>query len=137
VTTGCLILAGLVAGVFTWLGAASQDSGVGLAIMLEAGLNLVPPAVFVLGVGALTLGVRPRAASAVTYGLLAWGFLVEIIGGIVNANHWLLDTSVFHHMAAAPAVPPNWTTGAILVALGVLSAVLGGIAFRRRDLACA
>lgn len=136
VTTGCLILAGLVAGVFTWLGAASQDSGVGLASMLEAGLNLVPPAVFVLGVGALTLGVWPRAASAVTYGLLAWGFLVEIIGGIVNANHWLLDTSVFHHMAAAPAVPPNWTTGAILVALGVLSAVLGGIAFRRRDLTC-
>lgn len=135
VTIGVLVLAGLAAGVFAWLGAASQDSGVGLAGLLGAGLNLVPPAVFVLGAGALALGVRPRAASGVTYGVLAWSFLVELVGGIVKANHWLLDTSVFHQMAAAPAVPANWTTGAVLVAVGVLAAVLGAIALRRRDLA--
>jgi ABC-2 type transport system permease protein len=102
--------------------------------LLGAGLNVVPSALCILGIGVFVLGIWPRAASAVTYGLLAWSLLVEVIGGTINANHWLLDTSVFHEMAAAPAVAPNWTSGGVLVAVGVLAAVLGGVAFGRRDL---
>jgi ABC-2 type transport system permease protein len=134
VVVTALIVAGLLAGVATWLGAASQDAGVGLGSLLQAGLNVVPPAVLVLGAGVLTLGVWPRGVSTVTYGLLAWSFLVEIIGGIVNADHWLLDTSVLHHMAAAPAVDPNWTSSAVLVSIGAAAAILGGAAFGHRDL---
>jgi ABC-2 type transport system permease protein len=135
VATGCVVAAGLVAGLSSWLGAASQGSGVGLATLLDAGLNVVPPAVFVLGIGALMFGVWPRAVSAVIYLLLAWSFLVEIIGGVVNSSHWVLDTSLFHQMAAAPGVSPNWTSGAIMVVLGVAAAAAGAIAFRHRDLA--
>jgi ABC-2 type transport system permease protein len=61
--------------------------------------------------------------------------LTEVVGGIGSLNHWVLDTSVFHQMAAAPAVAPSWTADAILVAIGVASALIGGIAFSRRDLA--
>jgi hypothetical protein len=50
--------------------------------------------VVVLGVGTLTFGVRPRAVSVVTYGLTAWSFLLELIGGASNVSHWLLDTSL-------------------------------------------
>ncbi len=134
VTTGCLISAGLVAGTMCWLGAASQHSGVGFATLLGAGLNVVPPAVFILGVGALTFGAWPRAVSAVTYGLLAWSFLVELIGGIAGASHWVLDTSLFHQMSAAPASSPNWTSGAVMILLGVGAGGFGAVAFRRRDL---
>lgn len=134
VATGCLVLAGLIAGVVCWIGAASQHSGVGLPTLLAAGLNVVPPAVFILGVGALTFGGWPRAVSIVTYGLLAWSFLVELIGGIAGASHWILDTSLFHQMSAAPAAAPNWTSGAILVLIGVACGGLGAVAFRRRDL---
>lgn len=134
----CAILttAGVVAGAFTWLGAASQGSGVGLGRLLAAGLNLVPPAIALLGLGTLALGVWPRLLPAATYGLLAWSFLVEMVGGVVKANHWLLDTSLLHHATAAPAVSPNWGTGAVLVAIGVAGAVAGGFAFARRDLMC-
>ena len=134
VATSAVIATGLAAGLATWLGTASQDAGVALTTLLQAGLNLVPPALFVLGLGVLTFGVRPRAASIVTYGVLAWSFLIQIIGGIVNANHWLLDISVLHHMAAAPAVPPDWVSAGVLTGLGVLAAVAGGVAFARRDL---
>jgi ABC-2 type transport system permease protein len=119
----------------SWLAAASQNTGVGLGTMLDAGLNVIPPAVFVLGAGALTLGMRPRAVAAVTYGLLAWSFLAELIGGLVNASHWILDTSLFHQMAAAPAIGPNWTSNAILITLGLGVAAVGAVAFHRRDLA--
>ncbi len=132
--TVALVLGGLVAGVFTWLGAASQHSGLSFATVVEAGLNVVPPAVCILGIGALVFGVWPRAASVATYAVLVWSFLVELVGGIVGLNHWLLDTSVFHQMTAAPAISPDWTSGAALVGIGVVASLTGGVAFNLRDL---
>ena len=129
-----LLLGGVVAGVFTWLGAASQQSGVSFGSAFQAGLNVVPPAVCVLGIGALVFGVAPRASNVATYGLLVWSFLVEILGGIVGLDHWVLDTSVFHQMAAAPAVSPDWTSAGGLLAVGVVAALVGVLAFDLRDL---
>ncbi len=134
VAAGAVALGGLVAGLSTWIGAASQGAGVDLTSTLGAGVNVIAPAVFLLGVGTLVLGVRPRLVTAAVYAVLAWSFLIEIIGGIIRANRWLLDTSVFYQMAAAPAVPPNWTADGVLAGLGVSAAVIGGAFFRRRDL---
>ena len=44
------------------------------------------------------------------------------------------DTSVFHHMASAPGAPPNWEANGIMIGIGVAAALLGGLAFMRRDL---
>ena len=77
----------------------------------------------------------PRLTSSVAYGVLARWFLVELLGGIASTNHWFLDTSLFHHMRPAPASPPDWTSGAALIALGILAAALGTTALRRRDVA--
>ncbi|HZM54282.1 MAG TPA: ABC transporter permease subunit [Acidimicrobiales bacterium] len=134
VATFVLVAGGVAAGVCTWLGAAGQHAGVSFTAVLGAGLNIVPPAICILGIGALTLGVWPRATSVVVYGVLSWSLLVEIVGGIGALSHWAFDTSLFHQMASAPAVPPNWTTGGVLVAIGVASAGLGAVAFRHRDL---
>ena len=134
VAVAALVGAGLVAGVGTWLGTASQRSGVGLSTTLTAGLNVVAPAVCVLGLGALALGAWPRASGAVVYTVLGWSLLVEVLGGAGDAAHRLLDTSVFHFMASAPAVPPDWRADGVLVAVGVAAAVVGGAVFVRRDL---
>jgi ABC-2 type transport system permease protein len=131
---GLLSLCGLLAAVAAWLAAATQHSDLGLVVMLHAGVNVVPIAVFDLGIGVLVFGVRPRAASGACYGLIAWSFLVQIVGSIVGANHWLLDMSLFQHMAAAPAVAPNWTAAAIMTALGVVTGAIGVSCFARRDL---
>jgi ABC-2 type transport system permease protein len=127
-------LSGFVAGLATWIGAASQHAGVGLVGLLGAGANAASPALFLLGIGALVFGLRPRMATVVVYAVLAWSFLVEIIGGIIKANHWLLDTSLFYQMAAAPAVNPHWSTDGVFVGLGVAAAAVGAALFRRRDL---
>lgn len=134
ITAVALLAGGLVAGLFAWLGAASQHTGVSFSSLVGAGVNVVPPALCLLGIGALVFGIRPRAASVVTNGVLGWSFLVELVGGIVGLNHWVLDTSVFHQMSTAPAVGPNWTTAAALVAVGFVAAVVGGVAFEHRDL---
>lgn len=130
-----VVLAGLLAGLFAWGGAASQDSGVGLVNLLAAGVSMVPPALCILGVGVLALGVWPQAAAVVTYGVLTWALLIELAGGFFSSSHWLLDTSVFHHVATAPAVSPDWTSAAALLAIGAVTAAAGVLAFARRDLA--
>ena len=71
------------------------------------GLNVVPPALFIFGIGALAFGVWPRAAIGVAYGLVVWSFLVETLAAMFDSNHWLRDTSPFLHMAPVPAADPN------------------------------
>jgi putative exporter of polyketide antibiotics len=108
-----------------------------LTTLLDAGLNTVPPAVCTLGIGALAIGAWPRGASATVYAVLAWSLLVEVVGatgGAGAAGHWLLDTSVFHQMASAPAVAPNWDANLTMLAIGVASALAGTAWLRRRDL---
>jgi ABC-2 type transport system permease protein len=129
-----LLASGIIGGVFAWLGAASQHAGVSFTTLLEAGVNLVPPAIAILGIGVLAMGIRPRMTSLVVYSLLGWSLLIVVVGGIGAVSHWILDTSVFHQMASAPAVSPHWEANGIMAAIGAAAAVLGGVAFRHRDL---
>ena len=129
-----LAFGSLEIGLFCWLGTASGHTGIPLSTLIEAGINVVPPALLILGVGALAFGAWPRATSITVYGLIAWSIMVELIGGLSSASRWLLDTSVFHQMAPAPASTPNWTVGAVMIGIGAVAAILGAVAFQRRDL---
>ena len=129
-----LVPSGVAAGVFGWLGAATEHTGLSFTSLLGAGINLVPPAIVILGIGVLTFGLRPRATSIVTYAVLGWSLLIVIVGGFGTVSHWVLDTSVFHHMASAPGMPANWTANGIMTAVGVTAALVGVLAFKRRDL---
>jgi ABC-2 type transport system permease protein len=134
VAAAVLVASGAGAGLLTWLGTASQRSGLSLATLMGAGLNVVPPAFCILGIGALAVGFWPRASSLVMYGLLGWSLLVELIGGIGASSHWVLDTSVFHQMASSPAVEANWEASSVMLAIGLVTALAGCLAFIRRDL---
>jgi ABC-2 type transport system permease protein len=134
VSAAHLVAFGVVAGLFTWLGAASTGAGLSFADVLAAGVNLVPAGIFVLGIGTLAHGVAPPLAGPVAYGLVAWSFLIEIIGASLGASRWLLDLSVLHHIARAPATPVRWDSAAMLIALGLAAAAIGALNFARRDL---
>ena len=129
-----LLVSGAAAALFTWLGTASQHAGVTFTTLLGAGINLVAPAIVILGFGVLVFGIRPRLTSIAVYGLLGWSLLIVIVGGIGAINHWVLDTSVFHHMASAPAVAPNWEANGIMTLVGLACAFVGGFGFSRRDI---
>jgi ABC-2 type transport system permease protein len=131
--TGLVLAAGLLSGVGAWAGAAGNE--VGFGSLVAAGVNVVPPALFVLGLGTLVYGAWPRLTSVVVYGYLAWSFLVEFVGSVVALSHWVLDTSVFFHMVPAPASGPNWTSLLVLTLLGLVAAVAGSALLERRDLA--
>jgi ABC-2 type transport system permease protein len=132
-----LVLAALVTGLFTWIGNAVEGGGVSLSTLLGAGINVVPPALCVLGLGVLAFGAAPRAVTAVVYGILGWSLIVEVVGGVGSGRRWLLDTSLFHQMAAAPAVHPNWTVNAVMIGIAIFAALFGCLSFTHRDLKAA
>jgi putative exporter of polyketide antibiotics len=102
--------------------------------LVEAGLNTVPPAVFLIGLGALVHAIAPRLVGVVVYGLVGWSFLVELTGSIVKMPRLLLDLSILYHVAPAPATNPHWGSAAVLVVLGLIGAVAAAVVFERRDL---
>ncbi|MGZ4461775.1 MAG: hypothetical protein ACXVZP_02945 [Gaiellaceae bacterium] len=130
-----VVAASAIVGLAAWVGATTQHAGVDFLQLLQAGLNVAPPAVFVLGIGALAFGLWPRGAIGVTYGLVVWSFLAETVASISDSSRWLRDTSPLLHITPAPAADPSWTSAAWLVGLGLLAGLAGIAAFGRRDLA--
>jgi ABC-2 type transport system permease protein len=127
----------LATGVAAWAGTAVEGHAVPLGRSLLAGVNVVPAALFVLGVGLLLFGSAPRLVAAGAYGLVAWSFVLQLIASLLDAPSWLLDLSLFHHVALAPAVDPDWTSAVALVLLGALAGVAGAMFFERRDIVAA
>ncbi len=124
----------LTAGLLAWVGAASQNAGVSLLGMLEAGANCLPAALLFLGLGALAFALLPRASAGIAYGIVAAAFVWQLFGGLLGAPHWLLDASPFQHVGLLPAQPFRATAAAIMLALALLASVAAVLAFRRRDL---
>jgi ABC-2 type transport system permease protein len=129
-----IILAGLLTAAGTWIGVASQHSGVSIRILLLAGVNALVPAIVTVGVGIFAMGVQPRLTSLLAYGVLAWSFLISMVSSGLNLNHWILDTSILNQVVFAPAANPRWGTNAVLVAISLALCAVGIILFNRRDL---
>lgn len=130
------VCAAMVAAVFAFmLMTAIQETGAATAELIRAGVNSIAPAIFVLGFGVFCFGFVPRLASALSYGIIAWSFLVQMIGSILNLDQWVLNLSVLHHIALAPATEPNWTAVLVLISAGAVLAITGVLRFRSRDLA--
>ena len=134
VSATLVVVVGLAIGVMTWFGAASQRVGVSLPSLLAAGLNAAPPALVVLGVGGLAYAMRGSVAAPVAYAVVAWSFLVNLLGSFLKGLDWIRQTSLFTHIALAPSAPPDWGSAAVLITLGAAAAIMGVLAFQRRDI---
>ncbi len=130
-----IILMGLASSIGTWAGVFSQHSGASFHSIFIAGFNILPPSFLTVGIGAIALGFMPRLTSILAYGAIGWSFLIQMVSSGINLNHWILDTSIVHHIELAPAVSPNWRSNFIILVLGVSLCVIGAIKFNRRDLA--
>ena len=133
-TGGAIAASGLLAGFGAWLGAKSQGVDLDLMTLLGAGLNVVPTALVVLGIGAVVLALVPRAASGTIYSIIAWSLIVDLLASMVSGVRWLAHVSLFHYMALAPAQHADARTLAASLVAAVVLCVAATVAFRRRDL---
>ena len=124
----------LLSGLLTWVGAASQGLNISLPKMLQAGANCLPVSLLFLGASALVYSLAPRASSAISYTLVAVTFVWYLVGAVLGAPRWLIDLTPFQHIGLVPAQHFRVTAAAIMVAIGLASAVTSLALFRRRDL---
>ncbi len=125
----------ITAGLLAWTGAASQGADVSLARMLEAGANCLPASLLFLGLAALAFALAPRAAVALSYGLVSAAFVWELVGALLGAPAWCLALSPFHNVALVPAQPLKATAALVMLVIAAACAVAAIGAFERRDLA--
>jgi ABC-2 type transport system permease protein len=99
------VAASVTAAVTFWVGSAQQRAGLSLADLLRAGVNASAPGVLLLGLALAVYGFRPRLTAVVAYGAIVWSFLLEMLGSAFSINHWIMDTSLLHHIAPAGDEP--------------------------------
>ena len=125
----------LTAGVGAWAGATAAGVHVALPSLLEAGANSLPIALLFLGIGALAYALVPRVAAGVMYGLVALGFLWQLVGSLVGPPRWILDLSPFAHVALVPTQPFQPIAAVVMLTVGLLAATSALVAFAHRDIA--
>lgn len=133
-TAAAMVAAALLGSLAAWAGARSQGVPIGFATLAGAGLNVLPVAFLVLGVGALVLAFWPRLAGPAVYAAVAWSLVVYLLASLVDPVRWLQGLSAFHYLSLAPAEPVELTTtlGTSVVAVGLLVAAV--LVAGRRDL---
>jgi ABC-2 type transport system permease protein len=133
-TATVVLITGILSGIVTWLAILSQHAGISWHTLWLAGLNAIIPVLFIVGVGVCAMGILPRLTSVITYGAIGWSFLVVMLSSGLNLNHWLLDSSILHQVAFAPALPPEWSTNGVILLITVGLVIIGLISFHRRDI---
>lgn len=117
-----------------WLGGKSQHASVSFSTLLPAVANTIATAILLIGIGLCVYGFKPRLTSVVVYGVVGWAFLAEMIGAILNLNHWILDTSLLHHIPLVPAASVHWQIIWMYGAIGIVLTIIGTLRFTKRDI---
>jgi ABC-2 type transport system permease protein len=130
---GAVVLA-VVAGVATWLGTTIAGAGLRLGAALAGVVNVLPIVALCLGAAVLALGVLPRAVSVVGALPAAGGFLLLVVADSVAAPGWVRGLSPFAHLAPVPQAATNWVAAAVMLVVALALALVGLVAYERRDL---
>lgn len=133
IALGTFILS-LLSGLLVWAIAASQHTQFELLNFLFICITLVGTAVFTLGVGTLLYGFFPRIAVIGMYLIITWSFIIDLIGSVVKLDDFVVKSSLFHYTTLSPTAEPDWKTFAWLLSLGMGMAIIGIIAFNKRDI---
>jgi ABC-2 type transport system permease protein len=134
-TVGVAAVAIAVAGgIVAWIATVLVDVPISFVDGLLAGLNVVPVALLVLGIGIGLFGLLPRVAVPLTYGLVVGAFALDFVGGLLDLPGWVLDLSPFRHLASVPAVDIDLGAALVMLLVALVAAAIGVAAFRRRDL---
>jgi ABC-2 type transport system permease protein len=113
---------------------SAQGIDVDATKLILGSLNILGPTIFLLGVGVLLYGLKPRLAVLSMYLVLAWSFTIDMIGSVFKLNDTVAHSSLLHYIALVPAADPDWKAFTIITAIGVVLAAVGVYTFNHRDL---
>lgn len=129
---GILALAGLSMGAGA---AASLDEGGGeyFGQLLLATTLQIAPVLAVIGIVTALFGWFPKISNAVGWLTIGFGGFANIFSGMLDLPEWLVQFSVFSHLAEYPVEDIAWAPVIWLSAIGVVGIVLGLVGWNRRE----
>jgi ABC-2 type transport system permease protein len=134
VAAASVVVVALAAGSVAWLGTVIVGTPITLVAGLLAGVNVIPVALLALGVGIALVGLVPRLAVPLTYGLVIGAYLLDFVGGLLELPEWMLDLSPYRHLAAVPTTDVHVGATLVMLTVGLVATAAGVLAFGRRDL---
>lgn len=128
------VLVVLVAtGLATAAGFVALDDPDRAWLSLGQTLAQAPAALTFVGAAALLVGVLPRAAIALGWGVFALGVGIGLFGDLLGLPDEVIDVSP---VANVPTLPTDdWVPTVVVAAVAVGLTALAAVLFRRRDLA--
>ena len=129
-----VLLLSLVAATALWLGGIATGAQLTPGDAFAATFNALPVVTVFAGLSVLVFGIAPRLTVAVGASAAVVAYVLELVGPILQWPEWVVAMSPFHHLAAVPVDPFGLPAGIVMVAVGVVLAGSGILAFERRDL---
>lgn len=128
-STGGVLLAAGLAALVGFVAAGNPDDG-----WLSLGQSLVqgPAALVFVAAAALLVGVLPRLAVGIGWGLFGLGAVWGTLGGLFDPPDWTLDLSPFFTVPALPA--DDWSKTLLVASIAVAAGATALVTVRRRDL---
>ncbi|HSX06846.1 MAG TPA: hypothetical protein VLG92_03940 [Candidatus Saccharimonadia bacterium] len=131
---GTVFMTALAAGLVLYAVAASQHITLDAGKVLATSICATGSVGFILGLGTLIYGLRPRLAVVAMYIVVIWSFLINLIASAARLNSILMHSSLFYYLSFNLAHWPDWGTFGTFMLLSVLLATLGIAVFNRRDI---
>ncbi|WP_066188526.1 MULTISPECIES: ABC transporter permease [Gracilibacillus] len=117
----------------TAIAAMGDSATMEMMDFFAAGYNFFPSVLFFTGLSALALGWAPKLGK-VAYAYLAYSFLLNYFGGILDLPDWFAKTAV---QSWIPQMPMEEFDGVVFTTVTVISVallVLGFLGYKRRDM---
>ena len=111
-------------------GQTTRDHAVARALVYT--VSQLPGALAAIGLALALVGLAPRRWPLV-WAVVAWSAFARFLGGLVELPDWARDMSVIGHYLDVTG-PVDWKPLAVQGAVGLAGAVVGLLAYRRRDL---
>lgn len=129
-----IVVLALASGLIAWVGTAITGDAISLGEAFAVGANMIPLPLAFLGVTVALVGIAPRHATGIGFGLVIGTYVLDIVGGLMDLPRQVLELGPFRHIAAAPVEAIAITPTAVMLLVAIGAATLGAIVFRRRDL---
>lgn len=97
------------------------------------GFNLLPVALFFLGLAALILGWIPKLGK-LAYVYLGYSIFINYFGNIINLPNWIWNTSAQNWLPNMPMEEFSLTAYILLIVVSFLLTIIGYFGYKNRDM---
>jgi len=128
---GILFAAGALGG--TAISVMGDSATMDIVDFLAAGYNFLPSVLFFTSLAALALGWAPNLGKVV-YLYLAYSFLLNYFGGILDLPEWFSNTAIQSWIPQMPMEDFNASVFITVIVISIALMVIGYLGYNRRDM---